>query len=89
MGAKQQIQPVLRSIAADPADVRAEPVQVRKQIGELPTINGSDYRHSPSSPPEKISANSYPESWPKTSAQVNEEVEEEPEAADEDRELGS
>lgn len=39
------------SITAGPGDVRDEPVQIRKQLGELPAANGSDYRQSPSSAP--------------------------------------
>lgn len=54
------------SITAGPADVRDESVQVRKQLGELPAANGSDYRQSLSSAPGVPPASSYPESWPKT-----------------------
>lgn len=49
------------SIASGFANVKTEPVQARKQIGEMPTANWSDYRQSPSSLPEKTPANSYPE----------------------------
>lgn len=45
------------SITADPAGIRIETVQVKKQNGEQPSANGSDYSQSPSSPPGKTPAN--------------------------------
>lgn len=76
------------STTAAPTDVRAEPVQVKKRMGELPTATGSDSSWAPSSPLEETPASSSPESWPRTPARVNEAAEEAG-AADEGRERGS